>query len=118
MPALSPDEEQRLRELAKERGDDPDEVVAEVVAALDNDEEKPSPGKTDAAAPDAASSGAESGAKAHGGRGYFAYEYPFLRVNEVRASLFLDPVPDGDLYTTEWLSKHGGSASATPPVEP
>lgn len=112
--ALSPDEEKRIRAAAEAKGDDPDEVVAEVNAALDegDDPEKPAPGKNDEAASGATSG--ESGAKAHGGRGYFAYEYPFLRTNEVRASLFLDPLPDGDLYTGEWLAKHSGGATAPP----
>jgi len=104
---LSPDEEKRLRAAAQAKGDDPDEVVAEVNAAIEGDTaEKPAPGKNDEAAPGATAG--ESAAKAHGGRGYFAYEYPFLRTNEVRASLFLDPIPDGDMFTGEWLAKHSG----------
>lgn len=115
---LSPEQEKQIRDLAVEKGDDPDEVVAEVAAALEDEDsaEKPAPGKTDEAAGGAPVS-AESGAKAHGGRGYFSYEYPFLKVNEVRASLFLDAIADGELFTGEWLAKHSGSAAAAPAAD-
>jgi hypothetical protein len=106
---LTDEERSALTERAKAEGVDPGDLIA---AAEDADKATaPAPGKTDVAASGAAPTGAESGAKAHGGRGYFAYEFPFLRVNEVRASLFLDPLPDGDLITGEWLTKHTGPAA-------
>lgn len=42
----------------------------------------------------------------------FAYHFPFLRVNEVRELIGLSAIEDGDLWTGEWLAKHGG----TPPT--
>lgn len=110
-----------LERFADENGFDREEFLAEAERQVDanvaddtegdgkDQKPRPAPGENDAAAGGAA--GQESGAKAHGGRGYFAYEYPFLRVNEVRASLFLPPLDDGDMFTGEWLAKHGGSGN-------
>lgn len=117
---LTADERAKVTELAKAQGLDPAELAA-AVEALADAPTKPTPGKNDpAAASGADPAGPESGAKAHAGRGYFAYEYPFLTVNEVRASLFLGTAPDGELFTSEWLAKHGGSSgssgSSTPPA--
>lgn len=109
---LTEKEREQLAAIAEKHGVSPEELIAEAERVADEESE---PGKNDAAAKDAdAPTGAESGAKAHGGRGYFAYEYPFLRVNEVRASLFLDKIEDGELYTGEWLAKHGGGSSSGP----
>lgn len=113
---LTPEQEDIIRDAAKANGDDPEEIIAELNRQLDSDPEDPTPGKNDAAA-GAESTGAESGAKAHGGRGYFAYEYPFLTVNEIRASLFLEPIADGDLYSNEWLAAHSGGSNASAPAD-
>lgn len=106
--AVSDELRQHLMDVAEENGVDPEELIAQVESQMTEEPgaEERTPGKNDAAAP--ASAGGESAAKAHGGRGYFAYEYPFLKTNEVRASLFLEPVSDGDMFTGEWLAKHGG----------
>lgn len=106
---MTPDQEKELREQAEAEGLDADAVLE---AAKRLDATDPAPGKTDAASGEPTSTGAESGAKAHGGRGYFAYEYPVLTVNEIRASLFMDPIADGSLYYSEWLAKHSGAAAA------
>lgn len=115
---MTPDQESALRKQAEAAGFDPDEAVA--AAKRLERATAPEPGKSDPATPsksqaDPAPASAESGAKAHGGRGYFAYEYPVLRVNEIRASLFLEPIPDGDLFYSEWVAGHSGTA-ATPPA--
>ncbi len=96
-------------------------VAAYLAAAEEIDaEEKPAddpqdraPGKNDPAG--GGTGGGESGAKAHGGKGYFAYEYPFLTVNEIRESLFLPPLGDGGMFSGEWLTKHSGGAQPAPP---
>ena len=115
---MTPDQEKALRAQAEAAGFDPDEAVN--AAKRLESSSKPEPGKNDAATPsksqadEAPSAGAESGAKAHGGRGYFAYEYPVLRVNEIRASLFMEPVPDGDLFYSEWAARHSGTTAPAP----
>lgn len=98
---LNPEQEAALRIAAEREGVDADELIA----AAEND--------SDDTEPDTPSGGRESGAKAHAGRGYFAYEFPFLTVNEVRASLFLGPAADGDMYTGDWLKKYGGSSGTS-----
>lgn len=114
---MTPEQEKDLRAEAEAVGLDADATVA--AAKRLEQATEPEPGKSDAAtdsksqASPAAPPSAESGAKAHGGRGYFAYEFPVLTVNEIRASLFLDAVPDGSLYYSEWIAKHSG-ASTTP----
>lgn len=115
---MTPDEEKQLRADATAAGLDPGEVLA---ALKRLESAAPAPGKTDPAKPaDDVPASAESGAKAHGGRGYFAYEYPVLTVNEIRASLFMEPIADGSLYYSEWLAKHSGAAAPTDtaPAEP
>lgn len=106
---MTPDEEKQLRADATAAGLDPDDVLAALTRL---EAQQPAPGKSDPAKGDAAPTGAESGAKAHGGRGYFAYEYPVLTVNEIRASLFMEPIADGSLYYSEWAAKHSGAAAA------
>lgn len=108
---MTPDEEKQLRADATAAGLDPDDVLAALTRL---EAQQPAPGKSDPAKGDApaAPTGAESGAKAHGGRGYFAYEYPVLTVNEIRASLFMEPIADGSLYYSEWVAKHSGAAPA------
>lgn len=120
---ISAAEEKRLREIAEREGiDDPDEFVA---AARDAEANEEDDGRKQGANEDKADAREakkdkpddetqpeakqESGVKAHGGRGYFSYEYPFLRVNQVLESLFLPSVPDGDLFTGEWLARHGAA---------
>jgi hypothetical protein len=99
--------------MAKEWGIDPQELLkeAEAMAAeaegegpeskedKPDDEEKPEPDK-------------KAGSDINGGRGFFAYQYPFLKVNEVRASVGMPPIGDGDLFTQEWLPKHGGGGAS------
>jgi hypothetical protein len=114
---MTPEQENDLRAEAEAAGLDADATVA-AAKRLESATE-PEPGKSDVAtesksqAAPGGTANAESGAKAHGGRGYFAYEYSVLTVNEIRASLFLEPVSDGSLYYNEWVAKHSG-ASTTP----
>lgn len=123
---ISAAEEKRLREIAERDGLDPDAFVAAARdeeangADADAPDERQRGGNEDKAGAkeaakknddDAPGPKVESGVTAHGGRGYFAYEFPFLRVNQVLEALFLPSVPDGDLFTGEWLAKH----SAAPP---
>lgn len=98
----------RIAEIATAEGIDPKELEAAIRA----EESKDAPGDGPSE-----ESAAESATKAHGGKGYYAYEYPFLTVNEIRASLFLDAIDDGGDFSGEWLVKHGGSSgsSGTPP---
>lgn len=118
MPRLNAQQQGIIRKLAESKGDDPDEIIREVSAALAEDDDQV--GASDPAASDddeSDPSTVESGAKAHAGRGYFAYEFPFLTVNEVRASLFLPPVADGAEFTGEWLAKRA-PVSSTPTAAP
>lgn len=105
--ALTDEQRDALRAAAEQAGVDADALIGE--AETLRDDEEPDAEDDDEPTKDAAAGG-ESGAKAHGGRGYYAYEFPFLTVNEIRASLFLDPVADGEDLSGEWLKKHGGAA--------
>lgn len=111
---MTPEQEKELRAKAQAAGLDPDEVAT---AAKKIEAEEPSPAPSaKPGEPDAAPAGVESGAKAHGGRGFFAYEFPVLTVNEIRASLFMDPVGDGHLYYSEWIAIHGAAAPSAAPA--
>lgn len=116
MATLTTKQVESVKALAAELGVKEQGLLDEAQALADEappaDAQDPAPGKADAAAPD--KPGQESAVDAHGGRGYFAYEYPFLTVNEVRESLFLDSAPDGEMFTGEWLKKHGGGQGAPP----
>ena len=107
--AITGEERHELQRRAKELGIDPS-LFVDAAEKSDQESAKEPPGKKDPAAP--AATGQESAVKAHGGRGYFAYEYEVLRVNEIRASLFLEPAPDGEMFFPEWRRKFGGGSGA------
>lgn len=100
-------ERQELKRRAKELGIDPDLFVDAA-----EESEQNATGKDDQASPGATSQ--ESAVKAHGGRGYFAYEFDVLTVNEVRASLFLAPIKGGDALVLDWRRQHGGAPAKEP----
>lgn len=93
MARLSDSEREQLAAAAKAEGYDP----AAVIAAAEADEEQ---------AP------AESGAVPAGlkfGEGLYQYLLPYMRASEVRQFMGLTgDTPDGELFTGEWLAKHGG----------
>jgi hypothetical protein len=84
---LSPEQEQRIRAAAIEKGLDPDRAVKLASEPL------PTEGKGSAPAEIKV----------------FQYHLPFLRVNELRAYLQLPAdAPDGEQFCGEWLKVHGG----------
>lgn len=53
-----------------------------------------------------------AGPNGKGEVGFFAFQYPFLTVNEIRESLGLPAVGDGGKFSGEWLASHGGVPKA------
>lgn len=139
MAKLTESQKAAITRLAQERGEDPGLLLHEARLMLENpgaadappaksdsSPDKPPPpnaaadsAKASSASPDG--DGADEEGKAeddaesapNGGRGFYAYQYPFLKVNEIRASVGLKPIPDGELFSGEWLPKHDGGASKT-----
>jgi hypothetical protein len=95
---LSDELRQHLMDLADENGVDPELLIAMAEA--------------ETAARAGATAGTASDTTATSGMTAFEpHAYPFLRVNEIRERLGVAPADDGDLWSGEWLAKHGGNST-------
>ena len=91
----------KVRALAQEMGEDPDEaegMADEETAGVPRAKESPEARAATAAEPPK----------------IFAYHLPYMRANEIRRSIGLpEDAPDGDLMSGEWLAKHSPTTGTT-----
>lgn len=112
--ALSETQAARVREIAERKGKDPDAAVKRAEALAEKRAPKPTP--PEAAPVEKPGEGVKLAAPDTGSlpvtvrNGFFAYQFPVLKVNEIRASLGQPAVDDGDMFYDEWLKAHGGGA--------
>ena len=54
-----------------------------------------------------------AGPDGKGAVGFYAFQHPYMTVNEIRESMGLPSIPDGGALSGDWLAKHGGGKSTT-----
>src|SRR3990172_520093 len=86
---LSDKQKAKLRAAATAEGVDADALIA----AADNGDESP---------PTA------DGPNGKGEVGFYAFQHPYMTVNEIRQSMGLPSITDGGAFSGDWLARHGG----------
>ena len=107
MSSLSEQDIEGLTEWAEERGLEPDDVIAAAEEELARREKQGEADDEDGPAEEKEQAG-----------GPFKFDrallghFPYMTVNEIRASFGLGPVADGALYDAEWRAKHTPAGAA------